>query len=72
FSLGIGTTGSKVPCLSLIHARAASKPDAMPVPLQVWADTRPEAHTRASVSTSSEWLRLFISGLLAFAFMDLI
>ena len=25
------TTGSKVPCLSLIHARAASRPDAMPI-----------------------------------------
>ena len=28
FSLGIGATGSKVPCLSLIRARAAFRPDA--------------------------------------------
>ena len=36
FPFQIETTGSKVPYLSLIHARAALRPDAMPVPNRTW------------------------------------
>jgi hypothetical protein len=40
-SLCIEATGSKVPYLSPIHARAALRPDVVSVAKQVFADTAP-------------------------------
>ncbi|HXP97710.1 MAG TPA: hypothetical protein VN809_13425 [Telmatospirillum sp.] len=45
FSLGIGATGSHVPCGSLIQVHAAFKPDAAEAGLQVTAQTYPRVTT---------------------------
>ena len=71
-SLLIETTGSKVPCLSPIHARAASKPQVMPVPSRSWPTRVPERTSKPRFRPGLDLFRLFISGSLAFAFMDLI
>ena len=45
FFLDIGTTGSRVPCKSLIQDHAAYGPDAVRAGLQVSAHTYPGANT---------------------------
>jgi hypothetical protein len=67
--LAVRTTGSKVPCLSLIHARAASRPDAMPIDDRAASALLPE-HTINPGFDIAVLSRPFISGSLAFAFAD--
>jgi hypothetical protein len=71
FSLGIGTTGSRVPQQSLIRVHAASKPGAARAGLQGSARTPPEATTFPPVSTPSCEFRHVISGSLALVSPDL-
>ena len=71
-SLNIETTGSKVPYLSLIHARAALRPDVMPVPTRTWPALLPGPKRYPGFDVVLTVFRPFISGSLSFAFMDLI
>ena len=71
FSLGIGTTGSRVPQQSLIRVHAASKPGAARAGLQGSARTHPRGHYLPLVSTPSCEFRHVISGSLALVSPDL-
>src|SRR5665213_1930357 len=60
FSLNIRTTGSKVPCLGLIHARAASKPEAASAGWQNPLALIPERTPGPGFDLVWRWFRLFI------------
>ena len=72
FSLGIGTTGSKVPCLSLIRVRAASGPGVVSVVNRSSPTLLPELRRGPGFDTVCLAFRPFISGSLSFTFTDLI
>jgi hypothetical protein len=70
-SLGIGTTGSRVPQQSLIRVHAASKPAPLGPGSRVPPELIPEATTFPPVSTRSYEFRHVISGSLALVSPDL-
>src|SRR5438105_11463143 len=59
-SLGIGATGSKVPCLGLIHARAASRPEVVAAGLQDPPPLLPELTPCPGFDLVWKWFRPFI------------
>ncbi len=71
-SLRIGTTGSKVPCSSLFHARAASRPEAMAAACRATPPLIPEFAPYPGFDLVCIWFRPFINGSLSFVFEDLI
>jgi hypothetical protein len=70
FSLGIGTAGSKVPCLSLFRADAAFRPDVMPVANKSSPALLPEDDDSPVSTSSKDVFRPFLGGSLAFVFTD--